>query len=100
MAKSVKKGSILEMASKAATPRGGVSNWFEDLRKANRSELHEVLDLMDDWASGEKQFTSSHSRASLARFLCSLDCCDRKENGMVELIRKVETGEIKTSTYR
>jgi hypothetical protein len=100
MAKSVKKGSILEMASKAVTSRGGVSNWFADLKKAKRSELPEILDLLDDWVTGERQFTSSHSRASLARFLCSLDCCDRKENGMVELIRKVETGEIKTSTYR
>jgi hypothetical protein len=95
-----KKMSILEMASKAPSTRGGPLNWFDELKRAKNGSLSEILDLIDDWATGEREFTGSHTRASLARFLCSLDCCDRKENGMVELIRKVEIGEVKTATYR
>lgn len=101
MAKSgVKKDSLLQMAARAVVAKGGTLNWFDELKRAKRSELGEVLDLLDDWASGERQYTGAHSRSSLARFLCSLDCCNRKETGMVELIRKVECGEIKTSSYR
>ena len=102
MAKSVagKKQSILELAAKAKASRGGPLSWLDELQRSNDKNLPEVLDLLDDWASGEREYTGSHTRSSLARFLCSLDCCNRKENGMVELIRKVEHGEVKTASYR
>lgn len=99
MAKSVGKRSILEAAAKITPSKGGPVNWLDELKRDKSKDLAEILDLLDDWLT-VREFTASHSRASLARFITSLDCCNRKDKGVVDLLRRLENGEIKTASYR
>ena len=97
--KTEKKQSILEMAKVAVPPSSGQFSWLDELKRSNHESLSEVLDLLDDWMGG-REYTASHTRSSLTRFLCSLDFCSRKSNHVYDLIRKVEIHEIKTTDYR
>lgn len=100
MAKALKKISLLESAKAAVKEQGGPRNWLDELLASKSPHLTEVLDLIEDWSSGRKQYTSGHSRSSLARFFTTLAFCNRKENGMVDLLRRCENGQTKPADYR
>lgn len=100
MAKVSKKIGLLQSAKAAIKPKSGPIIWLASLKHENNPNLVEILDLIDDWVSGRKEFTNGHSRASLARFFCEQAFCDRTHSGMVDLLRRCEHGEVNTKDYR
>ena len=96
-----KKESLLQEASRAiVVKKNGNDDWLAELKRKKHPKLPELLDLLDDWASGTRVHLKNHNRSSLARFLCGLEYCNRKFTGVVGLLRRLENGEVKTADYR
>jgi len=98
-ATKVQKTSILTRAAGVKPSKGGPENWLGFLKRTNSPFLKEAVALVHDWASGERKYTRNHTRSSLAKFICSLDCCDRKVTGIIEFLRKAEAGEVNANEY-
>lgn len=95
-----KKTLLEEAAGVRVRAKNGSDDWLLELKKKKHPKLPELLDLLDDWVSGERVYLKDHTRSSLARFLHGLDCCNRKVGGILGLLKRLENGDVQTSDYR